>query len=398
MSILQQNGSCQRAFALTRRDFLRTATFSAAGLAFAASAFGCSSASSSSASGESSASGSSDAAAQSPFTATERDLLGSPDACTMKVGLMMGPPAMGLSKFMHEVKTNEAQTFNTFEMEVLETMDFSALAAYLNDGTYDAVTLPSNIGPIMHNNDDINTDVVCIALSNLGVLAIGTTDDSVKSLDDLRGKTLYCMGEGGTPGYTTEYVIEKAGLSADVHLEYKATPFELLNIVQDQPGSVAVLPHPFVEMAKRMTPGLLVPIDLTEEWNRLNGADAAQPVTTTTVVRRDFAEQHEQAIVEYLQLASQSVEYVLANADEASQWQQDLGTFLNNEIAKEAIPNCNICLVSGEAMQGALEGFLQMLCDMNPESVGGHMPSADFYYLPPSNVQLAQPGLPSSAA
>ena len=382
--------------AISRRGFLHAAAFSTAGLAMALSAFGCSSAGGSS-SRSSSQAGKGSAASENPFTATDRDLLGSPDTCTMKVGLMMGPPAMGLSKFMREVKNGAADTFNTFEMEVLETMDFSALAAYLNDGTYDAVTLPSNIGPIMHNNEDINTDVVCIALSNLGVLAVGTTDPSVQSLDDLRGKTLYCMGEGGTPGYTTECIIEKAGLSSDVHLEYKATPFELLNMVQDQPGSIAVLPHPFVEMAKRMTPDLLVPIDLTEEWNRLSGADAAEPVTTTTVVRRDFVEQHEQAVVEYLQQASQSVEYVLANVDEASQWQQDLGTFLNNAIAKEAIPNCNICLVSGEAMQSALEGFLQMLCDMDPESVGGHMPNSDFYYLPPSNVQLAQPGLPANA-
>jgi NitT/TauT family transport system substrate-binding protein len=375
---------------MTRRNFVHAASFAMAGAVLGIGMAGCSSDDAAKSAQSSSASG----AQESPFTASDRELMGSADACTMKVGLMMGPPAMGLSKFMHDVQ-NGASTFNAFQIEVLETMDFSALAAYLNDGTYDAVTLPSNIGPIMHNNEDINTDVVCIALSNLGVLSIGTTDSSIQSLDDLKGKTLYCMGEGGTPGYTTEYIIEKAGLSIDVHLEYKSTPFELLNMVQDNPGSIAVLPHPFVEMAKAMTPGLLIPIDLTEEWNRLNGADAAQPVTTTTVVRRDFVEQHEQAVVEYLQQASQSVEYVLANVDEASQWQKDLGTFLNNGIAKEAIPNCSICLISGQEMQAALSGFLQMLYDMNPASVGGKMPSSDFYYLPPANVTLAQPGLPS---
>lgn len=386
----------------SRRRFVSIASCAAATATFGMLT-GCSSSAASpdepsKATGEGATASASDASAAStsPFIATDRELLGSPEACTMKVGLMMGPPAMGLSKFMRDAR-NGASTFNTFEMKVLEIMDFAQLAAYLNDGTYDAVTLPSNIGPIIHNNDDINTDVVCIALSNLGVLSIGTTDSSIQTLDDLRGKTLYCMGEGGTPGYTTEYLIEKAGLSGDVHLEYKATPFELLNMVQDRPGSIAVLPHPFVEMAKAMTPGLLIPIDLTEEWNRLNGTDAAQPVTTTTVVRRDFVEAHEQAVVEYLQQASASVEYVLANVDEASQWQQELGTFLNNNIAREAIPSCSICLVSGTAMQTALEGFLQMLCDMNPESVGGKMPSQDFYYLPPSSVTLAQPGLPTSA-
>lgn len=39
----------------------------------------------------------------------------------------------------------------------------------------------------------------------------------------------------------------------------------------------------------------------------------SQAVTTTTIVNKQFLEEHEQAVVEYLNMAGQSVAWTLAN-------------------------------------------------------------------------------------
>ena len=51
-------------------------------------------------------------------------------------------------------------------------------------------------------------------------------------------------------------------------------------------------------------------------------------------------------------------------------------------IAQKAIPYCNITYIDGEAMKEALSGYLQVLYDQNPDSVGGKLPDDDFYYIP----------------
>ena len=78
-----------------------------------------------------------------------RDLMGSPDACTARVGLIMGPPSMGLSQFI--VAARAGKTFNDFQFE-LSGVDYVGASAAFNQGSYDMCTLPSNIGPILYNN------------------------------------------------------------------------------------------------------------------------------------------------------------------------------------------------------------------------------------------------------
>ena len=46
----------------------------------------------------------------------------------------------------------------------------------------------------------------------------------------------------------------------------------------------------------------------------------------------------------------------------------------------QAIPFCGITCITGEEMKRALGGYLAVLYDKNPESVGGILPDDDFYY------------------
>ena len=306
--------------------------------------------------------------------------MGSTDATDVNVGMIMGPPSMGMGWMIHE--NEEGNTYNNYNFEV-GGVDYTALASKLNTGDYDIIHCPSNVGAILYNNKDLKEEVEVIDISNLGLLYILTTDDSIKSMDDLKGRTVYSIGEGGPPEYTFGYLLEQEGLSDDVNFSFRSTPFEVLNLLQDEENSIALLPQPFVEVAKLLVPDLKVPIDITEEWDNLKLESGAESVTTITVVRKSFLEEHEQAVVEYLNLLKKSVAYSLSHVDEAAKWTDTYETFLNPEVAADAIPYVNMCALTGQEMKEKLEGFLKIMYDYNPDAVGGSMPDDDFYYIPP---------------
>lgn len=306
--------------------------------------------------------------------------MGSTDATEVNVGMIMGPPSMGMGWMIHE--NEEGNTYNDYNFEV-GGVDYTALASKLNTGDYDIIHCPSNVGAILYNNKDLKEEVEVIDISNLGLLYILTTDDSIKSMDDLKGRTVYSIGEGGPPEYTFGYLLDQKGLSDDVNFSFRSTPFEVLNLLQDEENSIALLPQPFVEVAKLLVPDLKVPIDITEEWDNLKLESGAESVTTITIVRKKFLEEHEQAVVEYLNLLKKSVAYSLSHVDEAAEWTDTYETFLNPEVAADAIPYVNMCAITGQEMKEKLEGFLKIMYDYNPDAVGGSMPDDDFYYIPP---------------
>lgn len=335
----------------------------------------------------------SDGAVEFTTTTESRDLMGSADPCDVRVGLIMGPPSMGLSQFI--LAAQAGKTTNNFTFD-LNGVDYVGLSALFNKGDYDICTLPSNIGPILFNNDELKNSYEVISVNNLGVLYVMTNDESLAALDDLRGRTVYAYGEGGTPEYTIEALMKKTGLDGAFNLEFKSSPLEVLNMMQEQENCVAILPQPFVSLAKILVNPLYIPIDLTVEWNQAFADTGSQAVTTTTIVNKQFLEEHEQAVVEYLNMAGQSVAWTLANMDKASALQEELGTFLNNSVALDAMPYISMVNLTGEDMRTALSGFLGELYVANPDSIGGALPGDDFYYLPPEGAideRFAQAGL-----
>ncbi|MBS4880738.1 MULTISPECIES: ABC transporter substrate-binding protein [Olsenella] len=310
----------------------------------------------------------------------QRELMGSADPCDVRVGLIIGPPSMGLSQFM--LAAQNGRTTNRFEFTP-NGVDYIGLSAALNQGDYDIATLPSNIGPILYNNHELQNEYQVISINNLGVLYVMTTDASISSLEDLAGRTVYSYGEGGTPEYTIEALLRKNGMADSFTLEFKSTPFEVLNLMQQERDCVAILPQPFVSLSRLMVDPLYVPVSITSEWDKAFSDTGSQAVTTITVANKAFLEEHEQAVIEYLRMQGSSVRWTLSHTDEAAALQEQLGTFLNNSVAADAMPQIAMTCLTGLAMRTALSGFIQELYDANPDSVGGAVPDDGFYYLPP---------------
>ena len=57
------------------------------------------------------------------------------------------------------------------------------------------------------------------------------------------------------------------------------------------------------------------------------------------------------------------------------------GIFANENVAKIAIPKCNVTYIDGNEMKSAMNDFLNALSTINIQSIGGKLPTDKFYYI-----------------
>ena len=74
-----------------------------------------------------------------------------------------------------------------------------------------------------------------------------------------------------------------------------------------------------------------------------------------------------------------SVDYVNANTADAAALIGEYG-IVDAAVAEKALPYCNIVCITGQELHDKLSGYLQVLFDAEPASVGGTLPADDFYY------------------
>ena len=247
-------------------------------------------------------------------------------------------------------------------------------------GELDAAAVPANLAATLYNKTNGAVEVACI--NTLGVLNVVTGDASVASFGDLAGHTVYMTGKGTTPEYVMNYLLGRAGLAGQVALEFKSEPTEVLSALLADPSAVGVLPEPFKTATIAKSEGKLsAPVSLTDVWDELAGDTGSRLLTGVTVVRRAFAEEHPEAVAEFLSCHAASVEAVNAAPADWAQAVVDAGIVDNAAIAEKAIPGCMLVCQTGRDMKAALGGYLQVLADADASAVGGKLPADDFYYM-----------------
>ena len=174
-------------------------------------------------------------------------------------------------------------------------------------------------------------------------------------------------------------MLAKNGLeiATDVQMEWKSEATEVVAQLSTVETGVAMLPQPFVTVAKGKVEGLRVALDMTREW----AAAGDTLITGGLIVRTAFLEEHPEAVKTFLEEYAASTAYVNEHpAEAAALVEQYIG--VKAAIAEKAIPACNIVCVTGEEMKQAAGGYLKVLFDLNPKAVGGALPADDFYYMP----------------
>ena len=291
----------------------------------------------------------------------------------IRIGGLKGPTSMGLVKVMEDNENGAAA--NTYEFTIAGSAD--EVTPKLIKGELDIIAVPANLASVLYNNTE--GAVKLLAINTLGVIYIVEKGDSINQVADLSGKTIYATGKGSTPEYALRYILSMNGVDPDndVTIDWKSEPAEVVAALTAADEGIAMMPQPYVTVAQTSVEGLRIAIDLTAAWDALD--NGSMLITGVLVVRADFAENNPEAIAAFLEEYKASTEYVNANVAEAAQLVEKFD-IVKAAIAEKAIPYCNIVYYAGEDMAAPMDGYLKVLYDANPASVGGTLPDSEFYY------------------
>lgn len=299
-----------------------------------------------------------------------------PEDTVVRVGALKGPTSMGLVSMMDQ--SEKGETDNQYEFTMVTAAD--ELLPQVISGQLDIALIPANMASILYQRTE--GEIRVIDINTLGVLYAVSGDDSIASTADLKGKTIYLTGKGTTPDYVLQYLLEENGISLEeVTLEYKSEATEVAAILAETPQAVGILPQPFATVALSNNEALKNVLDLTKEWDHLNEESKSRLVTGVTIVRSEFLEENPEEVAAFLEDHESSANFINENPKEGAELVEQAGIVEKAAIAEKAIPYCNITCITGEEMKDALLGYLQVLYDLNPDSVGGTLPEEDFYQI-----------------
>ena len=290
------------------------------------------------------------------------------DAPLHIIGLK-GPTGMGMAKMMED-STEEDYTFELFGAP-------ADVQAEIIKGAYDIAAVPSNLAAVLYQKTEGALQV--LAINTTGVLYMLENGNTITDISDLAGKTIYATGQGSNPQYILEYLLE-ANQITDANVVYLAEHAELATKLAAGEVVIGMLPEPNVSSAMAQNKNLRIALNLTEEWEKV--ADGA-PVQGCLVVRKELLETRagRKQVEEFLETYAESVAFAVENVDEAATLIEKHGIVPKAALAKKALPNCNLCCVTGEAMKEMLTPFLTVLFEAKPQSVGGQLPDNDFWYI-----------------
>ena len=287
----------------------------------------------------------------------------------VRVLTLNGTTGFGMAGLIAAHKAGDTALNYSFGVET----DASNVTAALVSGDCDIAALPTNAASALYNKTE--GKVRALALNTRGVLYLVTgATAGITGIADLEGKTVYVPAQN--PTFIFDHICKANGVTVTIDNSY-AQPAELNTAVAAGEVELAVLPEPMVTIARSQNKDLQVALDLTEEWDRVS--EPGSLVQGCVAVRAEFADAHPAELAAFLEDYAASVALLSEDPAAAAQAIEEAGIFAKAAVAEKAIPNCNVCFVTGEEMKTQLSAFLEIMFETAPQSVGGKVPGDDFY-------------------
>ena len=295
----------------------------------------------------------------------------------INVAVLTGPTGIGAVGLMSD--NDAGTTANHYNFTAAGTNN-DAIVAGLSSGEFDIACIATNLAATLYNKT--NGGVQICALNTYGVLYVLENGNSVSSVADLAGRTIYATGQGANPEYVLNYILTQNGLTPgeDVTIEWMDSE-SLVTKMATGEVDLCMLPVPAVTSVMMQNADVRTALNLTQEWD--NVAEEGALTMGCVVVRTEFAQEHPEAVAAFLEEYTTSIEHVLSNHQYAAKLCEEYGIVAKAAVAAKAIPDCNLCCVTGEQVRSTIEPYYSVLFEANPASIGGAMPGDDFYFSAP---------------
>lgn len=296
-------------------------------------------------------------------------------AAEINLYVLSGPTGIGAMNLW--AASDAGETKNTYHITMPGAND--EVVAALSKGDADIAAVATNLAATLYNKTD--GGVTVLAVNTLGVLSLLSNGQEAATVSELKGKTIYAPGQGANPEYILRYVLSGNGLDPDkdVTLRFVGEGSELLTVWQSDPEAVILAPQPVATSILMQNENAKTLFDMTEEWDKIAGGDSTL-MMGCVIVRNEFLQANPGAVELFLQEYAASIEKAQSDVEGTAALCQQYGLIPKAALAQKAIPSCGLTFVTGAEMKTGLSGYLQVMFDANPKSVGGALPGDNFYY------------------
>lgn len=292
----------------------------------------------------------------------------------MNITAIAGPTGVGMVNLMQ--KSADNKTTNTYTFNVVS--DPTQAVAAITNGTADVAAVPTNLAATLYKRT--NGKVQVLAVNTLGVLHILENGESIQSVKDLKGKTIYtdAKNKGANPEYILRYLLEKNGLKPDeeVRIEFAAN---LDAAIASGEAKIALAPEPKASTYMMQNKSIRRALNVTDEWNKVSDDDCAL-MMGCVIARADFVEKNPDAVTLFLEDYKASIQAAQSNVEATATLCETYKIIPKAAVARQALPNCGLTYVTGDSMKKQLSAYLKVMFDYDPKVVGGALPGDDFYY------------------
>ncbi len=290
----------------------------------------------------------------------------------MKIAYMTGPTGIGMAKLNADAENDKTKNNYTFEVAATANEfkdDFIA-------GNINIASVPTNVAASFYN--ETGGKIRMLAVNTYGVLSIVENGNSIKSIKDLKGKTIYSTGKDQNPEYILNYILEKNDIDPKKDLTIKfVNSDELIAKIISGEAKIAMAPEPAATTVLIKNNKLNRVLSINDEWSKVSDT----PLMMGCVIALDsFVKENPKAIEMFLNEYEKSIEFATKNVDKTAEYCEKYGIAVSAAIAKKAIPNSNLCYITGNDMKVSVNSYLKVLFDANPDFVGKKIPADDFYY------------------
>ncbi|MBP9989463.1 MAG: ABC transporter substrate-binding protein [Ruminococcus sp.] len=291
----------------------------------------------------------------------------------MSIACIKGPTGIGMAQLMNLSENSKAK--GKYKFSVVSSAD--EISAKIVSGEINIASVPTNLAAKLYNKTQ--GKITMLAVNTLGVLSILENGSSVKSVSDLKGKTIYSIGEGSNPEYILRHILTKNGINPDkdVKIQFVASNDELASSVISGKAEIAMAPEPVATkiIAKKKTVSRALSIN--DEWEKISDSGL---MMGCVVALKSYAESNASEIENFLEEYRQSINYANENVAQTAAFCEKYEIIPSSALAQKAIPECNLIFSTGAEMQNKITGYFEVLYNADKTSIGGKIPNDDFFF------------------
>ena len=293
-------------------------------------------------------------------------------AVDMSVACMTGPTGIGMAKLMADAEAKTTANNYSFTVATAAT---DITGKFLN-GEINIASVPTNVAATLYNKSE--GKVRMLAVNTYGVLSILEKGDTIKSVADLKGKTVYLTGKGQNPEFILKYILTENGIDPekDVTINFVSSEDLVAKLISGE-AEVAMAPEPAATTVMVKNQELNRVLSINDEWAKVSDTKL---MMGCVIALDSYIEANPKAVEKFLEEYEASIKFASENIDETATHCATYKITASDVIAKKAIPTCNLCYVTGKDMKNNVNGYYGVLFNADPTSIGGKLPADDLYY------------------